>query len=219
MEKSKTRSHSYRRTHGKNQSQKTLTPYYLSVKSSKSPSLYSARLKSKSKSKSNSKSKSKSKSKTKKQLSNLISKNEFHTYMQSVEKNIVKRINDIEKSMLTKTDLHNYMSAIEKRILNGIQNGVTQSDLHNYMSTVEKKLLRAIKDNSCDCNNITKNEIKQMLTTLNTVHLANTRGPSKSKELSLTSSLSKSSSLTKCGRGKRCPPGKHCKSKKCIRKL
>ncbi len=53
------------------------------------------------------------------QLRKLVSKTEFHNYMQTVEKRLMREMADL----ITKDNLHNYMSAVEKNILKKMDDG------------------------------------------------------------------------------------------------
>jgi hypothetical protein len=51
-------------------------------------------------------------------------------------------------NVVTKDNLHQYMQTVEKRIITKLNDNLTQTDLHNYMTSVEKNIIRTIKDNA-----------------------------------------------------------------------
>jgi uncharacterized membrane-anchored protein YjiN (DUF445 family) len=154
------------------------------------------------------------------QLRKLVSKTEFHNYMQTVEKRLMREMADL----ITKDNLHNYMSTVEKNILKKMDDGkqcekikkgcLSKEKFKKMLDKFEKELIRKIPDASVGrFETLLKAHKKEEKVGVGVAD----------KATSSSSSLSNFhthvfSSPKKCGRGKRCPHGMKCQNKKCVAK-
>ena len=126
--------------------------------------------------------------------------------------------------LITKDNLHNYMSTVEKNILKKMDDGnqcekikkgcLSKDKFKKMLDKFEKELIRKIPDASVGrFETLLKAHKKEEKVGVGVAD----------KATSSSSSLSNfhtpvSSSPKKCGRGKRCPHGMKCQNKKCVAK-